>query len=1025
MFNEVASFSGLASGIQWRDMIDEIMTLESAPIMRLEEQITLSETRASAWTDFRTRVENLQKAALALESGSALRAFKAVGQIPIGGTSSLTGVSASADASPGSHLVNVLANATAEKLGSSVFASRTTALGLAGELRVNGKRVEISASDTLDKIVQRFNGAGAGVNASILTLGANEFRLVLTSAQTGAAGIDLVDGAAGVLQSLGLTDANTSIKHATSSGAKSDAFSSATAAVTSVLGFAVGPPNTVMIGGEAVTIDLATDSLASIAQKINDAAALAGKGFSASVIDDTSGGTVQKRLEIKGTTSFTDAGHTLETLGVLQAGHGSVAQVVRGAALTNGDASTPATAATSLANLWSGGAAAGVQVGDTLTLSGTRGDGSAFSIDYTVGAGDTLQTVLDRLNDATDGLKAGTRTATASIGADGAIVVTDDAGGSSRLALSIVAHNEGGGTLDFGTFATQTTGIARQIADGADAEVEIDGAYFTSASNTITDAVAGLTLNVGMPTGSAMTVNVTRDVDAAAAAVKAVVDSYNQLTDFVAGQLAPPAEGAAAKPLYSNSVLRTMRSTLRLALSSSIASDVANGLTRMGDLGIQIQKDGRFTVDDAVLEAKLTADGDAVARLFGVTGTTDAAALSFVSGGDATKAGSYAINVTQAAAVADVAGAGYGGAYVDDGVADTLTIRDLSNDRSYAVQLTNGMTMDDIVAALNAEFGTATYHELAASTALEADAGGTLAGEATTLDSLFAAGLNAGVANGDTITISGTNSTGTAFLSTFDVADVTTQTLGDLRSAVQAAVGSDVAVSFVGGRLTVTANDTGSSLMTLALSSDNAGGGNLSFGTVDVQTQGRSTVGITATNDAGQLRLSHANYGAAEGFEVSVAAGGTDGTASLGLAAGTYTGLDVAGTIGGIAATGSGRTLSGAAGTAVDGLMLQYAGTGTGAVGSLTFSRGIASTVRLAADPLLGTGAGSIQSLSDGLSAGIDRMNDRIEALEDRLLRRRESLVREFTNLEQIMARANAQSQWLQSQLQQLKPRDQ
>ena len=55
--------------------------------------------------------------------------------------------------------------------------------------------------------------------------------------------------------------------------------------------------------------------------------------------------------------------------------------------------------------------------------------------------------MLDRLNDPTDGLQAGARTATASIGADGAIVVTDDAGGTSRLALSIVANNEGGGAL--------------------------------------------------------------------------------------------------------------------------------------------------------------------------------------------------------------------------------------------------------------------------------------------------------------------------------------------------------------------------------------------------------------------------------------------------------------------------------------------------------------------------------------------------------------------------------------------------
>ena len=1026
--SQVGSFSGLASGIDWRSMIDQIMQLESQPITVLEDRVSLSQSRIGAWDLFSTHVTTLNDALLGLETGEKLRLFKAMTNVPAGGTSPLSGVAAGATASPGSHTVDVLAVATSEKLGSAVFDSRSTALGVSGELRVNGRLIQIDASDSLDSIAQRLNSAsggtgGTGVSASVLTLGENEFRLVLTSGKTGAAGIDLVDGAAGVLQGLGFNDGGTSIKRATSNGALGDAFADATSAVGALIGFTTAPADTVTIGGEQVTIDLATDSLDTIALAINTAAINAGKGFRAAVVDDTSSGTTLKRLEIKGTTSFVDGGRVLESLGVVEGGRGAIAQVVQGAPLTAGDASTIPVGTTALTDLWSGGTDAGVEVGDTFTISGTRGDGSAFGFTYTVGAGDEMQDLLARLNDATDGLGAGSRPAVASIGEDGSIVVTDGTGGSSRLSLSIVAHNEGGGALDFGTFSTATTGIARQITAGADAEVVIDGAYFTSASNSISDKVPGLSFTASSVTGTPVTVTVGRDADASATAVKAVVDAYNKLSEYVAAQLKPPAEGAAAGPLYGNSVLRTMRSTLRFAFQGTVAEDVANGLTRMGSLGIEIQKDGKFTVDDAKLKAAIASDGEAVARLFGLYGAGDSASIEYLFAGDKTKSGTYAIDITQAATVADLTGAGFGGVYADDGTPDTLTIRDLGSNRSFAVQLSNGMTLDQIVTALNTEFATAKAHVIQSSTGFEADAVGTPATESTALADLHAAGVNAGIADGDTFTISGTKGDGSTFLTTLSVTDAATQTLGDLRAAIHDAAGTDVDIDFVDGQLTVTAKQTGSSAFTLAISSDNAGGGTASFGTFDVLTEGRGTVAISAVDSGGQLRLTHESYGALEGFEVILTAGGADNTASLGLGAGAHAGLDVAGTIGGIVATGSGRTLTGAADTAVDGLAVRYTGAVTGAAGNLAFSRGIASQLRLVSEPLLGTAGGSISSVKEGLDSGIKRMNDRILALEDRLERRRAELIKRFTRLEEVISRANTQSQWLTTQLQALQPR--
>ena len=78
------------------------------------------------------------------------------------------------------------------------------------------------------------------------------------------------------------------------------------------------------------------------------------------------------------------------------------------------------------------------------------------------------------------------------------------------------------------------------------------------------------------------------------------------------------------------------------------------------------------------------------------------------------------------------------------------------------------------------------------------------------------------------------------------------------------------------------------------------------------------------------------NYGSASGFTVTA-------NALLGFTDNTYSGLDVAGTINGEAATGSGQTLTGNSGTAhVDGLVLTYTGSATGGIGDLTFTLGVA-----------------------------------------------------------------------------------
>lgn len=272
-------------GTRWRDPVDPVFTSEPQPVASLQARAGAARLRAAAWADFQKKVLALEDAAREVATTGLRRKHVEVS------APSLLAASVTEEASPGIHSVRLLAVALAETLGSDLFASRTSALGLAGELRLAGTRIEIRAGDSLDDVARRFNDVSGttGVTASVLDTGTGACRLTLAARNTGADGIDLVDGCAGVLRSFGILDATVGIKNGTTSGAQGDRFRDGVTAVARLLGFRGVHPETVDLGGVSVTLDPGTMSLAALAREINAAAATAGRAVTASVIEDGNG----------------------------------------------------------------------------------------------------------------------------------------------------------------------------------------------------------------------------------------------------------------------------------------------------------------------------------------------------------------------------------------------------------------------------------------------------------------------------------------------------------------------------------------------------------------------------------------------------------------------------------------------------------------------------------------------------------------------------------------------------------------
>ncbi|MBL4566796.1 MAG: flagellar filament capping protein FliD, partial [Porticoccus sp.] len=135
----------------------------------------------------------------------------------------------------------------------------------------------------------------------------------------------------------------------------------------------------------------------------------------------------------------------------------------------------------------------------------------------------------------------------------------------------------------------------------------------------------------------------------------------------------------------------------------------------------------------------------------------------------------------------------------------------------------------------------------------------------------------------------------------------------------------------------------------------------------------------------------------------------------LSVIAGTN-GLDVTGTIGGVAALGSGQFLAGAVGSDAEGLKLLIQGGVTGDRGTVDFSRGIAHQLDALITNFL-KADGALDSRTDGIQDRIEDIEDRRERLDFRMEALEARYRAQFNALDSLLAQLQTTGDFLTQQL--------
>ena len=156
---------------------------------------------------------------------------------------------------------------------------------------------------------------------------------------------------------------------------------------------------------------------------------------------------------------------------------------------------------------------------------------------------------------------------------------------------------------------TVAAGITKtQYQAAQNATFKLNGVEFTRASNTVSDAITGITLNLATTTALATPVTLTVSNDSVSARPKldALVKAYNDLYSLFKSQTASSMDASSRGVLNSDfgvaSMMRQVLTGLMLPMTNITGSALA-GQTDLSAMGLKLLDSGNLAVDDTLLAA--------------------------------------------------------------------------------------------------------------------------------------------------------------------------------------------------------------------------------------------------------------------------------------------------------------------------------------------------------------------------------------------------------------------------------------
>jgi flagellar capping protein FliD len=148
-----------------------------------------------------------------------------------------------------------------------------------------------------------------------------------------------------------------------------------------------------------------------------------------------------------------------------------------------------------------------------------------------------------------------------------------------------------------------------------DAVLTVDGVTYTRSSNTVTDVVDGLTLNL-LAASTSATISLARDTTQVVSKIEALVAAYNEANSLFTEVTNPKSElDIYGATLVGDTTVRMVRTQLREALLGESSTPGTN-VTAAWQMGLSVDKAGVMTLDTSKLATALADNFDDVVTTF-------------------------------------------------------------------------------------------------------------------------------------------------------------------------------------------------------------------------------------------------------------------------------------------------------------------------------------------------------------------------------------------------------------------------
>ncbi len=222
--------------------------------------------------------------------------------------------------------------------------------------------------------------------------------------------------------------------------------------------------------------------------------------------------------------------------------------------------------------------------------------------------------------------------------------------------MTTTADSAGLGRFAYDSTATTNPMTRAQAAQ--DATIVYDGVEVTRATNSISDLVPGVKLDLKKAAiGTTVTLGADRPTTAITNAVTDFVDAYNSLKSILdEATAARSADGTGGGALRGDYGIREMQRQLT-KLTSTTLGGTGNGPKTLAEIGVSTNRDGTLALDTTKLSAMLASNPDGVEALFNPSQTSSSPLLTIASAPGKAPPGTYTIeNVTTSPVSGTIAG---------------------------------------------------------------------------------------------------------------------------------------------------------------------------------------------------------------------------------------------------------------------------------------------------------------------------------------------------------------------------------